>query len=239
MSETLFVSDLHLDESRPAVTRQFLLFLDRQAAHADALYILGDLFEVWLGDDEPSPLSRQVIGSLRQLTEAGVPAYFIHGNRDFLIGDEFARQSGCRLMPDASVINLYGTATLIMHGDTLCTDDVRYQAFRQQVRSASWQREFLSLPHAERERMAQQMREENTQEKLQKSDEIMDVNQDAVEATMRNYGAARLIHGHTHRPAIHDFTLNERPMQRLVLGPWEARGSVGRCSPTGCRLETY
>jgi len=238
MSETLFVSDLHLDESRPAVTQQFLSFLDRQASHANALYILGDLFEVWLGDDEPSPLSRQVMAGLRQLTEAGIPAYFIHGNRDFLVGDEFARQSGCRLLPEVCVIDLYGTATLIMHGDTLCTDDVRYQAFRQQVRSTSWQREFLSLPRAKRERMAQQMREENIQEKLQKLDEIMDVNQDAVEATMRNYGVTRLIHGHTHRPAIHDFTLNETPMQRLVLGAWGARGSVGRCSPTGCQLET-
>lgn len=239
MSETLFVSDLHLEESRPAVTQQFLSFLDRQANHADALYILGDLFEVWLGDDDPSPLARRVIGSLRQLTEAGVPAYFIHGNRDFLIGDEFARQSGCRLLPEAGVIDLYGTATLVTHGDTLCTDDVRYQAFRRQVRSPSWQHEFLSLPRAERERMARHMREENTREKLQKSDEIMDVNQAAVEAAMRDYGAARLIHGHTHRPAIHEFSLDERPRQRLVLGAWGARGSIGRCSPTGCRLETY
>jgi len=238
MSETLFVSDLHLDESRPAVTQRFLAFLERQARAADALYILGDLFEVWLGDDAPSALDDNVIQELRKLGEGGIPTYFVHGNRDFLIGDEFARQAGCRLLPEATVVDLYGTATLIMHGDTLCTDDLRYQAFRQQVRAAAWQRQFLSLPRTERERLAQEMREKNAEEKLQKTEQIMDVNQDTVEGAMRNHGAARLIHGHTHRPGIHRFNLDGTPVQRLVLGAWEAHGSVGRCSPAGCSLDT-
>lgn len=234
---TLFISDLHLDPDRPVITALFLDFLQQRAAGAETLYILGDLFEAWIGDDDDARLGREVAGGLKDLTTQGVPVYLIHGNRDFLVGERFAAASGVHLLPEATVIDLYGTPTLIMHGDTLCTDDLTYQAFRAQVRSPQWQAQLLTRPLAERRQIARQLREGSQQATQQKADDITDVNPDEVIRIMREYGVSRLIHGHTHRPAIHNLLIDGKPAQRIVLGDWYEQGSVLNCDATGCRLE--
>lgn len=235
---TLFISDLHLSDERPEITALFLEFLRTRACGADALYILGDLFEVWLGDDAVSPGYRPVLDGLHKLTRTGVPLYVMHGNRDFLMGELFALQSGCRLIPDPTVIELNGERTLLMHGDTLCIDDTEYQQFRTHVRNPETQRQFLALPIEQRLIVAKQYRSESRERSRYKAEEIMDVNQQAVEAIMREQGVRQLIHGHTHRPAIHPFTLDGRQSRRFVLGDWHEQGSMLICDPNGCRLET-
>jgi UDP-2,3-diacylglucosamine hydrolase len=237
VSATLFISDLHLSDERPAITALFLDFLRERAAGAAALYILGDLFEVWLGDDAVPPGYAPVLEGLQRLAGGGVPVYVMHGNRDFLLGGQFAHQSGCRLLPDPTVIDLDGEPTLLMHGDTLCTDDLEYQQFRARVRNPETQRQFLSLPPAQRQVVARQYRSESRERSRLKSEAIMDVNQGAVEAVLRRHGVQRLIHGHTHRPAVHRFELDGREAQRLVLGDWYQQGSVLICGGEGCRLE--
>jgi UDP-2,3-diacylglucosamine hydrolase len=234
---TLFISDLHLDPDRPVITALFLDFLQHRAVGAEALYILGDLFEAWIGDDDDARLGRQVAAALKDLTAGGVPVYLVHGNRDFLVGERFAAASGVYLLSEATVIDLYGTPTLIMHGDTLCTDDLTYQAFRAQVRSPQWQAQLLARPLAERRQIAKQLREGSQQATQQKAGEITDVNPDEVIRIMREYGISRLIHGHTHRPAIHNLLIDGRPAQRIVLGDWYEQGSVLSCNAAGCRLE--
>lgn len=233
----LFISDLHLDPSRPAITALFSAFLEEQASRAEALYILGDLFEVWIGDDDDGELGRQVGAALKTLSRRGVPVYLLHGNRDFLLGERFAAASGAALLPESLVIDLYGTPTLIMHGDTLCTDDRAYQTFRAQVRSPAWQARMLALPLAERRAMAQRLRESSQQAVSEKPEEITDVNPEAVQRALREHGVQRLIHGHTHRPAVHDWLLDGRPARRIVLGDWYREGSVLVCDSRGCRLE--
>ncbi len=235
---TLFVSDLHLDATRPAVTRTFLEFLQREAVNAQALYILGDLFEAWIGDDDDGVPGSQVATALRALTAGGIPAYFMHGNRDFLVGKRFAQRAGIQLLPEARVIDLYGTPTLIMHGDTLCSDDIPYQALRSQVRAPQWQAQILALPLDQRREMATKLRLDSQQAVQQKPEDIMDVNQETVHGTMRTHHVSRLIHGHTHRPAIHDFALDGRPAQRIVLGAWYRQGSVLSWDTTGCQQWT-
>ena len=215
---TLFISDLHLSQERPEITQSFLKFLSEQATSAEALYILGDLFEVWIGD---SPLMTEqhqtIIDGLRRLTDHGIPVFIMHGNRDFLLGNDFELSTGCRLISDPTVIDLYGTPTLLMHGDTLCTDDVGYQAFRQQVRDPKWQQQFLSMPVEQRLQMANQARQESKKHTSETKLEIMDVNDQAVQAIMQEYNINRLIHGHTHRPAIHNITINQQPAQRILV----------------------
>lgn len=235
---TLFISDLHLDPRRPAITTLFLDFLERRATKAEALYILGDLFEAWIGDDDDGVLGRQVAAALKTLSQRGVPVYLLHGNRDFLLGEGFAALSGVRLLPETVVIDLYATPTLILHGDTLCTDDVNYQAFRAQVRSPAWQTRILALPLTQRRAMASQLRAESQQATQQKAADITDINPDAVARALEEHGVRRLIHGHTHRPAIHDWERNGEALQRIVLGDWYERGSVLACDATGPRLET-
>ncbi len=235
---TLFISDLHLDNERPAITGLFADLVRERAASADALYILGDLFEAWIGDDDPGEPGRTVAAALSGLREQGVPVYFVHGNRDFLLGERFAERCGLILLPEESVIDLYGTPTLIMHGDSLCTDDVEYQQFRARVRTATWRQQVLSLPLDERRRMASQFRNDSRQATGAKTAEITDVNPQAVAAVMESHGVTRLIHGHTHRPAIHDFKINNRPARRIVLGDWYEQGSVLSCDADGCRLES-
>lgn len=237
MTETLFVSDLHLSEERPEITALFLELLRGRAAKADALYILGDLFEVWLGDDAVMPCYLPVLNGLRDLTATGVPVYVMHGNRDFLMGDLFAQRTGCRLIPDPSVIELSGERTLIMHGDTLCTDDVEYQQFRAHLRSEETQRQFLALPMEKRIAVAAHYRSGSRERSRNKAEEIMDVNQQAVITVMGEHQVRRLIHGHTHRPAIHRFELEGETAQRLVLGDWYQQGSLLACDAGGCRLE--
>lgn len=234
---TLFISDLHLDPERPATTALFLELLERRTGQTEALYILGDLFEAWLGDDDDGPLGREVAAALKRRVDQGITVYFMHGNRDFLLGDGFAEASGARLLPEALVIDLYGSPTLLMHGDTLCTDDVDYQAFRAQVRSPQWRAQALALPLAQRRLLAKQLRQDSQEAVRQKAAAITDVNPQAVLEAMRAHGVRQLIHGHTHRPAIHDFLLDGVPARRLVLGDWYAQGSALWCDEQGCRLE--
>jgi UDP-2,3-diacylglucosamine hydrolase len=220
---TLFISDLHLDAERPEPLARFHALLAGPARRADSLYILGDLFEAWLGDDDDRAPHPEVLSSLRALTETGKPVYVMHGNRDFLMGRRFEDDTGCMLLPDPTVVQLYGEWTLLMHGDTLCTEDHDYQAFRRQVRDPRWQAGFLALPLAQRAALAQQAREGSRQAMQGKSEEIMDVTQAAVAEALRNHRVRLLIHGHTHRPAIHDLDGEGR---RVVLGDWYECDSV-------------
>jgi UDP-2,3-diacylglucosamine hydrolase len=223
---TLFISDLHLEPERPDITRQALALLESEAGDADALYILGDLFEAWVGDDDPEPEKLRVVGALQRLTSAGLPCYFMHGNRDFLVGNDFAKASGCEILGDPTVIEIHGTPVILMHGDTLCTDDVSYQDYRRRVRDPAWQRDMLARPLAERLAVARQLRQASKASMAGKSPEIMDVNQDAVVDVMRRHGVYTLVHGHTHRPAVHRFELGGREAVRIVLGDWYEQGSV-------------
>ena len=234
---TLFVSDLHLDPARPATTALFLDFLARQARQAEACYILGDLFEAWIGDDDDTELGRVVVIALRSLADSGVPVYFLHGNRDFLIGPRFASESGIQLLPETDVIDLYGEPVLLLHGDTLCTDDVDYQAFRAQVRNPVWQARLLEQPLAQRRALAGQLRETSRQALQLKATDITDVNPAAVNQALRAHGVRHMIHGHTHRPAIHEWALDELPVRRAVLGDWYVQGSVLRCDEADWCLE--
>lgn len=234
---TLFISDLHLTASRPDITALFLNFLDREARTAEALYILGDFFEYWIGDEAVDQDGhRPVIEALRAVTDGGIPVYFMHGNRDFLIAAHFARATGCQLIPDPTRIDLYGTPVLLMHGDTLCTDDIDYLAFRKMARDARWQRAFLAKPIAEREAIARGYREESRRSTSEKAPEIMDVTAHAVITALREHGVRHLIHGHTHRPGEHLFDLDGAPARRMVLGDWYTHGSVLRCDAAGWRL---
>ena len=233
---TLFISDLHLTGERPEITKLFLQFLQQRASTADALYILGDLFEAWLGDDMILPDYQPVIDGIKQLVSNNVPVFIMHGNRDFLMSHEFEKSTGATLLPEAVVIDLYGTKTLLMHGDTLCTDDVEYQKFRAMVRNPAWQQEILAKTPQERLALAKKLRETSETEMAGKSAEIMDVNQDTVEQTMRQHNVKKLIHGHTHRPAIHDFLIDNIASQRIVLGDWYEQGSVLTCNKD-CILE--
>ena len=233
---TLFIADLHLSTEEPAITAGFLRLLEGEARTAEALYILGDLFEAWIGDDDPNPLHAAIAAAIRALVESGVPCYFIHGNRDFLIGKRFARQSGMTLLPAEKVLTLYGERVLIMHGDTLCTDDVGYQQFRAKVQQRWLQTLFLSLPLFIRQRIAAKMRAGSKASNQTKSDAIMDVNQQAVSEVMRQHHVRHLIHGHTHRPAIHDLQIEGHLARRYVLGAWHQEGSMIKASENGIEL---
>ncbi len=234
---TLFISDLHLSASRPAITALFLEFLGREARAAQALYILGDFFEYWIGDEAVDQAEyRPIIEALRALAARGTAVYVMHGNRDFLLGERFAEAAGCRLIPDPLRVDLYGTPTLLMHGDTLCTADVEYLAVRRITRAAEWQRKFLAKSVAEREHLVRGYRAQSVRATSEKAPEIMDVTPEAVAAALRAHGVRTLIHGHTHRPADHRFELDGAPARRIVLGDWYEQGSVLRCDAGGWRL---
>lgn len=242
---TLFISDLHLDPSRPAITALFLDFLRNQARHAEALYILGDLFEAWIGDDTPSSAADDVAAALHELHESGVPVFFIRGNRDFLVGDDYAARAGMRILPDPAVIELYGKPVLLQHGDLLCTDDTAYQAFRTQTRDPAFQAQFLAQPLEARIAFAQQARAASQahQSEMKKDDHatfetITDVAPAEVVATFQRYGVDTMIHGHTHRPAIHSVDTGTRTCTRIVLGDWYEQGSVLRVDADGFTLDT-
>jgi UDP-2,3-diacylglucosamine hydrolase len=221
----LFVSDLHLDASAPAAVEQFVDFLEAYAAHTEALYILGDLFEVWVGDDETDVHKTTVCRALRKLTSSGVACFVLHGNRDFLLGRGFCDTTGCQLLPDPIVAEFDGERVLLTHGDALCTDDYSYQELRSVVRTAPWQRRFLALPLADRELLANQARAGSRQHTSRTIPKIMDVNADAVATAYRVTGVRRIIHGHTHRPGIHDTLIDGVRAQRIVLGAWYEQGS--------------
>ncbi len=221
----LFVSDVHLGaDSAPAI-EQFLAFLTTHAARAEALYILGDLFESWVGDDDRSEAALRVCAALKALTAGGVPCFVLHGNRDFLLGSGFCERSGCRLLTDPVVAELDGERVLLTHGDALCTDDHSYQELRSIVRQPYWQRRFLALPLAHREALADEVRAGSRRHIARTVPTIMDVNAEAVARAFRAAAVRRMIHGHTHRPGVHDLTVDGASAQRIVLGAWYEQGS--------------
>jgi UDP-2,3-diacylglucosamine hydrolase len=232
----LFISDLHIDASRPAITDQFLGFLAAEAVRADALYILGDLFESWIGDDAADPSQAAAIQGIHALTSRGVPCFVMHGNRDFLLAEQFGRMSGAQLLPDPLIVTLYGEPVLVMHGDALCTDDRAYQRLRATVREPAWQRQFLALSIASRRALAGAARVGSKAHTAAVEYAITDVNADSVAAALRGAGTATLLHGHTHRPAIHALQVDGRPCTRIVLGDWYDQGSLLRWDQNGPEL---
>lgn len=236
---SLFISDLHLHESRPHITRAFFHFLHTQAVQADALYILGDFFDAWIGDDDDAKLPQDVARELSILKQAGTAIYFMHGNRDFLLGDNYAKKAGMVLLPESCVIDLYGTSTLLLHGDTLCTADKDYQQFRSMVRSNPWQQQVLAQPLAARRALAAQLREKSQNMNSIKAEDIMDVTPAEVITQMAQANVTRLIHGHTHRPARHPLLVNGRPAERIVLGDWHSHGWCIKADDKYCELISW
>ena len=236
---TLFISDLHLDANLPELTELFVHFMREQAPTADALYILGDLFEAWVGDDDDREGTQLFINELRVLSDKGIPLYIMSGNRDFLFSDGFVKRTGCQLLSDPVVINLYGIPTLLMHGDSLCTDDVQHQESRSMLRSDGWKSRFLSQPLRDRIQQAQEYRSMSRKHLKDAPDAIMDVNAEAVVEAMQQYDVLQLIHGHTHRPDMHSLNINGQDAKRIVLGDWGSHGSVLCCDGTGCALKPY
>jgi UDP-2,3-diacylglucosamine hydrolase len=218
--EILFISDLHLSLEKPEITRRFLAFLQNRAPKATAVFILGDLFDTWIGDDDPTPPNNKIRQQLKQLTDSGTPIFLQPGNRDFLLGNQFCLDTGVTLLDDYVVIDLHGTPTLLTHGDLLCTDDLPYQAFRVKSHTPEWQQSVLSKPLLLRLLVARWYRIRSYFHKRKKSQSIMDVNQDTVISVMHNHQTLRLIHGHTHRPDVHNFEINGQSAQRFVLPAW-------------------
>jgi UDP-2,3-diacylglucosamine hydrolase len=234
----LFISDLHIDAGRPDITGQFVEFLATEARDADALYILGDLFESWVGDDAPDAGQTQALDAIRSLTAQGVPCFVMHGNRDFLLGRTFCERSGAQLLSDPVIVTLYGEPVLVMHGDALCTDDRAYQRLRATVRDADWQRRFLGLSAAQRRALAGAARTGSQTHTASIAYTIGDVNAGSVAAAMSAAGSRTLLHGHTHRPGIHPFLVDGRPCTRIVLGDWYTQGSVLSWDPSGPELRS-
>lgn len=224
--KTLFISDLHLEANQPQIAAVFFRLLKEAIGTADALYILGDFFESWVGDDDASDFNVSVITALKAATDAGLPIYFMHGNRDFLIGKQFLQQTGCQFLSDETIVSLYGTPVLLMHGDTLCTLDIAYQNTRRKVRQRWLQTLFLWLPLSWRKKVADSMRASSMKYVQTATDAIMDVTQDAVVNVMQKHHVNFLVHGHTHRPAIHTFTVDNTACERIVLGAWHTQGQA-------------
>jgi UDP-2,3-diacylglucosamine hydrolase len=236
VSHSLFASDLHLDSEAPWAIDAFLAFLEGPARAADALYLLGDLFEVWVGDDDDNPDNTRACEGLARLTGSGVPVYTLHGNRDFLLGERFVNRTGVKLLPDPVRLDLYGVPTLLSHGDVFCTDDHSYQELRSIVRRPGWQRRFLSLPLAARRALAIAARAGSKAHTQRTIPIIMDVNPEAVARAMHATGARRLIHGHTHRPAVHPFVVDGIDAERVVLAPWYEAASCLAVDANGIRV---
>ncbi|HTF15611.1 MAG TPA: UDP-2,3-diacylglucosamine diphosphatase [Burkholderiales bacterium] len=230
-----FISDLHLCASRPEINRIFFEFLRGPARNAESLYILGDLFEYWAGDDDlDDPFNASVVSALAECSRAGPAVYVMHGNRDFLLGTTFAEACEANLIGDPLPVDLFKIPTLLMHGDTLCTDDRDYQEFRAKVRAPAWRKDFLALPLERRKEQIEELRRRSESEKKLKTPELMDVNGGAVETVLREHDYPRLIHGHTHRPARHEHRVDGRTCERWVLADWYRTGSYLRCDERGC-----
>jgi UDP-2,3-diacylglucosamine hydrolase len=238
MPHSLFISDLHLSQEQPRSTELFLHFAASVAPQAEALYILGDLFEYWAGDDDlDDPFHQRITATLRELGAQGTRVYIMHGNRDFLMAKDLAAACDAWLLDDPTELDLYGTRTLLTHGDTLCTDDTEYQRFRSLVRNSTWQAQFLAQPLAQRKTQIEQMRKQSETNKRSKEMALMDVNGDAVNELLRQHRYPRLIHGHTHRPARHLHHLDGHTCERWVLGDWDHRANALRCDSDGIRWE--
>jgi UDP-2,3-diacylglucosamine hydrolase len=233
---TFFVADLHLTDERPVATGRFFRFLQEEATGSDALYILGDLFESWVGDDHDEQVAHDTAQQLRVLVDAGTPVFFMHGNRDFMLASRYAARSGMTLVAEPIRVDLYGTPTLLMHGDTLCTDDTAYQSFRRRARHPLTLALLRRLPYSLRQRLARQARAGSESAKAGKAAAIMDVNTDEVVRVLREHQVGRLIHGHTHRPAKHVHAVDGRDCERWVLPDWYARWGYVMCDAAGCAL---
>ncbi|NQY47594.1 MAG: UDP-2,3-diacylglucosamine diphosphatase [Colwellia sp.] len=233
---TYFIADLHLCENRPDITACFLRFLKDDAIEAEKLYILGDLFEAWVGDDDDSPYLKTIADALTKLSQIGTKIYFIHGNRDFLLGKSYAKKAKMQLLPEIETIELYGQTVVIMHGDTLCTRDINYQVFRKKSRSWWWQTAVKSLPLFIRKKMAANYRKQSAAATAVKSQEIMDVTESEVVTCLEQYQSQLLIHGHTHRPAVHEIMANGENAQRIVLGDWYEQGAWLKVTPESIEL---
>lgn len=230
---SLLIADLHLEEQRPDIAALFFKFLREEAVKAEALYILGDLFELWIGDDDNCPFNQSIIQALAQVRKTGTALYFMRGNRDFLIGKRFERQTGCKILPDEYLVHLGGQLTLLMHGDTLCTRDVKYLKFRKHARNFFVQQFFLWKSLAKRKGLAEQGRKKSADHTKNTAAEIMDVTQAEVERVLAKHQSRHLIHGHTHRPAVHQFSLAGQEATRTVLAPWHEQGSALVCHGDG------
>ncbi|MGF6391281.1 UDP-2,3-diacylglucosamine diphosphatase [Pseudomonas plecoglossicida] len=235
----LLISDLHLQEERPDITRAFLDLLDGRARHAQALYILGDFFEAWIGDDAMTPFQQSICQALRRLSDSGTAVYLMHGNRDFLIGQAFCKAAGCTLLGDPSVIELGGEPVLLMHGDTLCTRDVGYMKMRRYLRNPLTLWVLRHLPLSTRQKLARKLRSESRAQVRMKDNEIVDVTPEEVPKVMAAHGVRTLVHGHTHRPAIHKLVVDGAPARRIVLGDWDRRGWTLQVDGQGFALEPF
>jgi UDP-2,3-diacylglucosamine hydrolase len=235
---TLFISDLHLAADRPEIGEQLIEFLKKEATQADALFILGDLFEVWIGDDDPDPYNAGIEHALGSVVKSGTPVFFMHGNRDFMIGKKFSMETGVQLIPDPFVIGLYGKDILLSHGDAYCTDDVEYQAIRKMTRDPEWQAMMLEKPLEERRAFAVQAREASKAHGEGIDEVISDVNVEAIEQAMLENKVRLMVHGHTHRPSVHAQTINGMTAKRIVLGDWYEQGSILRWNQRGPQLRS-
>lgn len=225
-SEILFISDLHLTAERPLIIKLFNQFVNERAIHADALYILGDFFEYWIGDDDPADDFESIFGAFESLKKHNVPVYFMHGNRDFLIDTKFSEKTHCEIISDPTVININNHKIILLHGDSLCTKDIQYQEFKKLVRSTQWQQEFTAKPLSERKKIVEELRQTSQLETSSKNEEIMDAEQEAIDELLRTEQIHYMIHGHTHRPKVHHTMLNNEAVTRIVLGDWYDHGSV-------------
>ncbi len=238
MKQSYFIADLHLTENRPDITAAFFDFLDSKIINddVDALYILGDFFEVWVGDDYQTDLSINVAARLSQVSESGTEVFFIHGNRDFIMREDYAKSASMTLLPEQVVIDLYGTPTVILHGDEMCTQDVEYQKFRKKSRGWWWPKLMLAMPLWYRKKIARNAREKSKQSQAGKALEILDVTEDAVLAMFEKHQVVNMIHGHTHRPNVHHYSINNNTLTRTVLGDWYEQGSYLRVTPANQEL---
>nr|WP_276583851.1 UDP-2,3-diacylglucosamine diphosphatase [Pseudomonas sp. RIT-PI-AD] len=235
----MLISDLHLEEERPDITRAFLHFLDTRARQAEALYILGDFFEAWIGDDAMSAFQQGIAQALRRLSDGGTRVFLMHGNRDFLLGEDFCREAGCTLLPDPSLVELNGERVLLMHGDSLCTRDLAYMRLRRWLRNPVSLWILRTLPLSARQRLARKLRQESRMQTREKAADIVDVTAEEIPRVLRSHGARTLIHGHTHRPARHTLEVDGTPAQRIVLGDWDRQGWALQVDAEGYRQAPF
>ncbi len=235
---TLFISDIHISEQHPEICDQLIDFLENHTQQSKALYILGDLFEYWLGDDDTNPEYKRIKLALKKISNKNIPTYFMHGNRDFLIGESFARETGITILSDPSIIELYNEKILISHGDIFCTDDIDYQSSRKLTRDPNWQKIILGKSLEERKAFAYEARKKSSIHTQKTNEALMDVNQSEINKAFKKYGLNKIIHGHTHKPAIHNSIINGEPYKRIVLGDWYEQGSVLKWSQSGPELVT-